>query len=190
MASLPCVSSHVPSSGQLLASLPCGSGPMVSMLILLLSRFVHLNGFSPAWFLLCSFKWPVIGKILSYFEHLKGFSPLWVWSRGEYVEKLLSQFLHLHGFSPIWVLHVPSSGQDWDYLVILWASKMSHGEYVDKPFSLFVHLNGFSPVWVLLCSFKCPVIGKILSYFEHLKGFSPVWVLQVQRDALVTLIAL
>ena len=107
MASLPCVSSHVPSSGQLLASLPCGSGPMVSMLILLLSRFVHLNGFSPAWFLLCYFKWPVIGKILSYFEHLKGFSPVWVWSRGEYVEKLLSQFLHLHGFSPIWVLHVP-----------------------------------------------------------------------------------
>ena len=69
-----------------------------------------------------------------------------------------------------------SSGQDWDYLVILRASKMSHGEYVDKPFSLFVHLNGFSPVWILLCSFKCPVIGKISSYFEHLEGFSPVWV--------------
>ena len=83
------------------------------------SLFVHLNGFSPVWVLLCSFKCPVIGKILSYFEHLKGFSPVWVWFRGKYVEKLLSQFLHL---------------------------------------------NGFSTVWVLSCSFKWPVIEKILSY--------------------------
>ena len=34
-----------------------------------------------------------------------------------------------------------------------------------------------SPLLVLSCSFKWPVIEKILLYIEHLKGFSLMWVL-------------
>ena len=86
-----------------------------------------------------------------------------------FIEKLLSHFEHLKGFSPVWVLSCSFKELDLE-------NHLSH----------FVHLNGFSPVWV----FSCPAIEKFLSHFEHLKGFSPVWVLHVQRDALVTLIAL
>ena len=104
MASLPCGSFHVPSSGQLLRR-PCHT----------LSK--------------------------------KGFSPVWVWSRVEYVEKLLSQL---------------------------------------------VHLNDFSAIWVLSCSFKWPVIEKILSYFKQKRllshvGLVPWWVCW---EALVVICAL
>ena len=45
-----------------------------------LAHFLHLNGFSPVWVLLCFFKWPAIEKLLSHLEHLKGYSPVWVLS--------------------------------------------------------------------------------------------------------------
>ena len=103
-----------------------------------------LNGFS-MWVLLCSFKWPVIGKILSYFEQFKGFSPVWGWFHDEYVEKLLSQFLHLNGFSPVWVL--------------LCSFK---SPVIGKILSYFEHLKGFSPVWVW---FRGKYVEKRLSQF-------------------------
>ena len=69
-----------------------------------LIKFVHLNGFSSVWVILCSFKWPAIEKILSRFEQLKGFSSVWVLScsfKELDLEKNLSHFVHLNGFSPV-----------------------------------------------------------------------------------------
>jgi len=138
------------------------------------------------WVLSCSFKWPVIG-----------FSPVGVWCHGmlrsschnlctwkaslpcgsgPVVSMLRSSchnFCTCMASLPYGPSHVPSSGQDWEDLVILgafkrllsregplmflqeasywedldvlfWASKRSLGEYVEELFSQFVHLNGFS----------------------------------------------
>ena len=115
-------------------------------------------------------------RTLSIYERLLSFvGPLMLLQVASYWEALvvLSHFEHLKGFSPVWVLSYSFKEHDLEKLLL-------H----------FVCLNGISPVCVLSCSFKWPAIEKLLSHFEHLKGFSPVWVLHVQRDALVTLIAL
>ena len=123
------------------------------------SLFVHLNGFSPVWVLLCSFKCPVIGKILSYFEQLKGFSPVWDWFRDKYVEKLLSQFLHLNGFSPVCVL---SCSFKWPVIGFSPVWVWSHGEYVDIALVTICALE-----WLLSCVVPL-MFFQVASYLEDL----------------------
>ena len=62
MESLPCESSNVPSSRQLLRN---------SL------HSVQLKGFSSVWILSCSFKELDLEKYLSHFVHLNGISPEW-----------------------------------------------------------------------------------------------------------------
>ena len=142
------------------------------------------------WVLLCSFKWPVIGKILSYFEQLKGFSPVWGWFHNKYVEKLLSQFLHLNGFSPVCVL---SCSFKWPVIGFSPVWVWSHGEYVDIALVTICALE-----WLL--SRVVPLMFfQVASYWEDLVilwafkrllsrvGLVPWWVCW---EALVTVFAL
>ena len=57
----------------------------------------HLNGFSPVWILLWTFKWEFFEKLFWQSSHLCGFSPVWVLKRSVNEclwEKVLSQKLH------------------------------------------------------------------------------------------------
>ena len=125
--------------------------------------FVLLNGFS-MWVLLCSFKWPVIGKILSYFEHLKGFSPVWVWSHGEYVDIALVTICALEWLlSRVVSLIFFQVAIYWEDLVILWAFKRHLSRVGLVPWWVCWEalVTVFALAWLLShmgpsCSFKWP----------------------------------
>ena len=148
----------------------------------LLSNFEPLKVFSSVWVLSCSFKELGLEKHLSRFVHLNGFSPvslsnLMVRSSchtlGTWMESLLSG---THMF-----LQVASY---WETLVTLCAVKrllfcvdpfmLLQGTWSWKILVTLCALE-WNLSWVVpICSFKWPVIVKLLSHFEQLKGFSSV----------------
>ena len=137
------------------ASLPCGSGPVLSIweaLDAICAFEWLLSRVGPFMFLQVASYWedlviqPCMGYLLS----------RWVFKQID-VERHLSHSVHLNGFSPVWVL---SCSFKWSV--------------IEKIFSYIDHLKGFSPMWVLSCSFKELDLGKHLSQFVHWYGFSTV----------------
>ena len=133
----------------------------------LLPHLMHLNGFSPLWFLSWIVLWKIICDFNGFFLHgssdgtFKYFDP----------EKLLPHFVQLNGFSPVWFL-------SW---IVTWCGKapetsmvsFPHGPsddtlsmYLDpeKLLPHFMQLNGFSQVWFPSCYLCCTY--KKLQYYD------------------------
>ena len=74
---------------------------------LMVSHFVHLNGISPVWVPICSFKWPAIEKLLAH-RALKKLlfyvGPLMFLQVACLRECLILQLKHLNSVSSMWVL--------------------------------------------------------------------------------------
>ena len=115
----------------------------------LLPHFMHLNGFSPLWFL----SWIMMWKSSWDFN---GFFPSWIlgwYSKYFDPEKPLPHFVQLNGFSPVWfpLWIFTWCGKAPETSIVSFLHGSSDGTFLyfdpEKLFPRFVQLNGFSPVW-------------------------------------------
>ena len=120
----------------------------------------HVNGFSPVWVRLCTFKFDKLVHSFPHVSHLKtGLSPLWIslcLFKLLDTENVFEHISHVNGFSPVWV-----------WLWTLRFDKLLHS------LPQIPHLKtGLSPLWIRVCLFRLQDVENVFEQISHENNFS------------------